>query len=63
MDFIGIESNYNQERIEFRLLDSSYNPFFKKQARLSKKKEVLELIAELKAKGVDLSDYIPREYQ
>ncbi len=38
--------------LEVRISDGNYNPYFKKKARISDKKQMKELVVALKEKGV-----------
>ena len=42
----------NSDIIEIRLLDSSYNPYFKIKAKVKDKQEMEKLMKDLKLKGV-----------
>ena len=47
----------NGDKIEVTLRDSSFNPYFKGKAGVKNKKELKQLIMDLKAKGVDLTPW------
>lgn len=46
------------EKIEVKLFDTSYSPFFKQKANLNNRKEMKQLMDDLKDKGVNLMDFL-----
>lgn len=55
MDRILSSMNYKRDGdiLEVKLSDANYNPYYKKKVRITDKKQMRELIKELREKGVN----------
>lgn len=53
-NFRDIEINQSGDIIEVILRDNNYNPYFKGKANLTNKREMSDLLFQLRSKGVDL---------
>lgn len=46
------------DKIEVKLIDTSYHVYYKQNAQVNSKRDMINLIRELKEKGVDILKFI-----
>lgn len=53
-----VSIQYNQDIIEVRLIDNSFIVYFKQKSNINNRKQMEQLMEDLKDKGVNLIDFL-----